>query len=242
MKEKIGIIVQARTASTRLPNKVLEKICGKTVLLLLIERLKEVKNKDEIVIATTNEKRDQKILEVAKECGVKSFAGSENNVLDRYYQAAKKFKIDIIVRITSDCPLIDPLMVDRVIECFLNVKKANYASNVIKRTFPDGLDTEVFSFETLERLWNTVKESNGKEHVTSYILNHPEKFSVINVSYKKDLSRLRWTLDTKKDLKFIRIVYKQLYNKKKTFHMNDVLELLKRRPQLTKINIQGAQK
>lgn len=235
--KKIVAIVQARMGSTRLPGKVMKKILGKEVILHDIERLKQIKNLDEIVIATTTKNTDSIIVETVKnyDSNIGIFRGSEEDVLDRYYKAAKKFNADVIVRITSDCPLIDPLVSDKVIDAFID-NNCDYCSNTLKRTFPQGLDTEVFSFEALEKAWNEAKEDYQREHVTPYLYEHPEKFKLLNISNDKDLSHLRWTLDTIEDFNFINEIYKRLYSEKNIFDMNDILNVLEKEPYLIDIN------
>lgn len=236
MKKKIVAIVQARIGSTRLPEKVLKNIAGKPMLAHVIERLKKSKLIHEIVIATAKDK-NMSIPELAQKCGVRFFLGSEEDVLDRYYKAAVKFKADIIVRITSDCPLIDPLVVDQVIKRYRGSKgKIDYMSNTLKQSYPRGLDTEVFSFKVLEKTWKEAGKPYQREHVTPYIHEHPEIFHVANVENNVDLSSMRWTVDEEEDLKFIREIYKKLYKRGKIFLMNDVLSLLKREPSLMEIN------
>ena len=159
--------------STRLPGKVLMELEGKPLLQRVVERVKRAKKIDEIIIATTKNKEDKKLTEFAEKLKVKSYAGSEDDVLDRYYQAAKKFGAENIVRITSDCPLIDPEIVDDIISYYLN-NDFDYVSNTISPTYPDGLDTEVFSFKALERAWKEAKKGFEREHVTPYINRHPE--------------------------------------------------------------------
>jgi spore coat polysaccharide biosynthesis protein SpsF len=229
----IGIILQARTGSTRLPRKSVADILGKPMLWHIIRRLKQCKNVEKIIVATTTSEADKKIVEIARQENVDSFAGSENDVLDRFYQAAKKFGLDIIIRITGDCPLIEPEIIDKMIEIFLQ-KKPDYLSNILKRTFPDGLDVEIFTFNTLERAWKEAKKPYEREHVTPHIHEHPEKFKLMNYEGERDLSGMRWCVDYKEDLEFIRKIYELLYKEGKIFHMKDVLSLLEKHPELLK--------
>ncbi|PKP51251.1 MAG: acylneuraminate cytidylyltransferase [Candidatus Altiarchaeales archaeon HGW-Altiarchaeales-3] len=163
------------------------------------------------------------------------FRGSEDDVLDRYYKAAKEVNADVVVRMTSDCPLIDPKVSDKVIETFLN-NHCDYCSNCLKRTYPQGLDTEVFSFEALEEAWKEAGEYYQREHVTPYIHENPGKFKLLTVSNDKDLSHLRWTLDTIEDFNFINEIYKRLYNEEKIFYIEDILKILDKEPELIEIN------
>lgn len=232
---KIVAIIQARTGSTRLPKKVLKKIEKKAMLQHVIDRIKRSNLIQEIIIATTTKREDEPIVKLAEESKVKWFRGKENDVLDRYYQAAKKFRIDVIVRITADCPLIDPKISDIVIEYFLK-NRFDYVSNINPYTYPDGLDTEVFSFEVLKKAWKKARKASEREHVTSYILNHPEIFRIGNVENDKDFSHMRWVVDEESDLKFVREVYKRMYKNSQIFYMEDILSILKKEPKLAKIN------
>ena len=234
---KIVCIVQARVGSTRLPGKVLKKICEKTVLEHDINRLRQAKNIDEIVIATTTKKEDDAIVDEAKRLNVKYFRGSEQDVLSRYYYAAKENKADVVVRITSDCPLIDSNISDEIIDFyFKNIEKYDYVSNTIDRTYPRGLDTEVLSFKVLERAFKEATLERDKEHVTPYIWDNPEKFRLAQYKNDVDYSYLRWTLDTKEDYLLIKTVYKELYKYKKNFGFNDVIELFDQKPNIRNIN------
>lgn len=231
----IAAIVQARMGSTRLPEKTMKNILGKPMLAHLIERLKRAQLIDEIIIATTAEERDKPIMTLARQYGVKCFAGSEEDVLDRYFQAATKYRAEIIVRITSDCPLMDPKVVNKVIETFLS-GTYDYVSNTINTTYPDGLDVEVFSYQALKKAWSEAKKPSEREHVTSYIWNHPEIFRIVNVSHEKNFSYMRWSVDTENDLKFVREIYERLYKEDSIFYMQDILRLLEKYPALLEIN------
>ena len=231
----LGAIIQARVSSTRLPQKVIKKIEGKTVLEHLILRAKKVKNCDKVILATTDKKDDDVLGKIAKELNVLAFRGSENDVLDRYYQAAKLFKIDPIVRITADCPLLDPKIVEKVIDFYFS-GNYNYISNTHPPTFPDGMDVEIFNFKSLEKSWKKAKLRSEREHVTAYIFKNPKLFKIGNITYEKDFSHLRLTLDEKEDLILIRKIYKELYPKNPFFGLEWVLELFKRKPELIEIN------
>ncbi|MFB0500160.1 MAG: cytidylyltransferase domain-containing protein [Candidatus Hadarchaeaceae archaeon] len=232
---KIVAIIQARTGSTRLPKKVLEKIAGKPMLWHVIDRVKNTKLVNEVVLATTSEEEDNPLLKLAEKSGVRGYVGSGDDVLDRYFQAATKFDADVIVRITADCPLIDSEITDKVIKCFLE-DDFDYVSNTVKLSYPDGLDVEVFSYDALKKAWKKAKKSSEREHVTPYIKNHPELFKIGSVGHERDLSHMRWCVDTERDLRFVREVYKQLYKKGEIFLMKDVLELLEKHPELMEIN------
>lgn len=228
-------IVQARVGSTRLPRKVLKKICGKTILEHDIDRLKRVKNIDKIVIATTTEKKDIEIVNETNRLGITCFRGSEKDVLSRYYYAAKENNADIVVRITSDCPLLDCRITENTINYYLE-NSYDYVSNTLERTLPRGLDTEVFSFNILEKAFNEAILDRDREHVTSYIYTSKDKFSLGSYRFSKDYSNHRWTLDTEEDFNFISCIYNELYKKNKYFDMNDILNLLNRRADLLAIN------
>lgn len=235
----IAAIVQARMSSTRLPGKVLKVVVGKALLSHVVERLKTSKSVDRIIVATTSNPQDKPIIEFCEMNHVDYFVGSELDVLDRYYQAAKKFKADVIARITSDCPLIDPVIVDKVVNHYSeNKDKLDFVSNTLRRTYPDGLDIEVFSFRALETAWLESKSAFEREHVTPYIANNPAKFRIANIENETDLSCLRWTIDYPEDYDFVRAVYEALYEKKQVFLMNDVLALLSEKPEIAEINKQ----
>lgn len=227
-------IIQARMGSSRLPDKVLKDICGKPALWHVIHRVKKSKLIDEIVIATTIEKQDLKIVKFCADYGIRVFVGSEADVLDRYYQAARLFKADNVVRITSDCPLHDAKVIDAVIEKHL--KEGNdYTSNTIEETFPDGLDCEVMKYSVLKDAWENASMTSEREHVTQYIIKNDkfQKNGLLNPINKKEE---RWTLDTDADYKFITSVYKELYYKNPDFTSEDIYELLEEKPEIRQMN------
>ena len=232
------IIVQARMGSTRLPGKVLKKVCGKTLLELQNERIQMVAGIDRIVIATTVAAGDDEIVQVCTKNGIDCFRGSENDVLDRYYQAACNLGCkpeDTILRITADCPLIDPQVVTSVLQLY-DEAGADYASNTDPPTYPDGLDVEVFSFAVLARTWQEAALPSEREHVTPYIRNRPELFTQVNLKNDIDLSNLRWTVDNPEDFELVRLIYENLYILKRDFLMRDILELLDKNPHYKNIN------
>lgn len=233
---KVVCIVQARVGSTRLPGKVLKKICGKTVLEQDIDRLKRVKNIDEIVIATTVLEKDNAIVEECERLGARCFRGSEDDVLSRYYYAAKENKADVVVRVTSDCPLIDSCVSENIIKYFIeNKDKYDYVSNTIDRTYPRGLDTEVFSFYALEKAFKEATSERDREHVTPYIWDNTKIYSIFQYKNEKDFSDLRWTLDTEEDYKLISLIY-EYFNNKECFNMNDIVKFLEENPDIKEIN------
>lgn len=230
-------IMQARVGSTRLPKKVLKEICGKTVLEHDIDRLKRVKNISKIVIATTTEEKDIEIVNEAKRLGITYFRGSETDVLSRYYFSAKENNADVVVRVTSDCPLLDPEVTEATIKYYLdNKNKYDYVSNTLERTFPRGLDTEVFSFNVLETAFKEAKLDRDREHVTAYLYTNKDKFSLGCYKSNEDYSNYRWTLDTEEDFKLINIIYDELYKENSIFYMDDILKLYKVRKELEDIN------
>lgn len=231
-------IIQARIGSTRLPGKVLKKICDKTVLEHDIDRLKSIKSIDKIVIATTTLERDNIIVEEAKRLGVSYFRGSEEDVLSRYYYAAKENNADVIVRVTSDCPLIDSEISEKIIGFYLNNSiYYDYISNSIQRTYPRGLDTEVFSFKALEKAYKEAVSRRDREHVTPYIWDNPNIYRLYHYKNDVDYSHLRWTLDTEEDLELIEKIYDLMYDKyNNCFGMKQVLKLYDKYPQLIEIN------
>ncbi len=234
----IYAIIQARMGSTRLPGKVMMDLCGSPVIEHVVKRINGSKLIDKIIIATSEDKNNQPIIEFCKNNNVDYFVGSEDDVVDRYYQTAidNNIKVeDSIIRITSDCPLIDPSVVDKVIEEH-NHYKNDYTTNVIDCTYPDGLDCEVFNFDVLKDTWINANLSSQREHVTLYIRDNPKKFKLGNVKNDIDLSSLRWTLDEKEDFIFINEVYNNLFNTESIFTMDDVVQLLKEKPELLDIN------
>lgn len=234
---KVLSICQARYDSTRLPGKVMLKILGKPLLWYVIKRLKLVKTPNEVIIATSEYPSNEPIMKLAKKMGVKYIAGSEKDVLDRFYQAAKEVKGDIIIRTTSDCPLIDPNIIERGLDLFIN-NDYDYVSNVHPPTYPDGFDVEIFSFKALKKAWENADLKSEREHVTPYIWKNEELFKLKNFEYKNDLSSFRLTVDTQEDFTLVSKVIKEFYDKWDSFTLNDVIEFLKDNPKLLEINSQ----
>ena len=227
-------IIQARNGSTRLPNKVSMDLAGKTVLEHVVARVKRAKTVDEVVVVTTIEKQDLSLVALCSKLGIRVFIGSEDDVLDRFYQCSKLLFPDNIIRITADCPLLDSDVLDSVVNKFLK-DKADYTSNCVPPTFPDGLDVETFSFKALEFAWKNSTLKSDREHVTQYIRNSG-KFRISNYENNIDLSSNRWTLDEKEDYNLISYIYKELYKDGHYFGLNDTLEFLEKNAELTKIN------
>jgi spore coat polysaccharide biosynthesis protein SpsF len=232
----IFAILQARTSSTRLPGKVLKPILGCSMLSLQIERIQRSKKIDKLIVATSNERSDNDIGNLCINIQIPCFRGSLDDVLDRFYQTAMQYKLEHVVRLTGDCPLIDPEIIDDVIEFYLK-GGYDYATNsMVPYTFPDGLDVEVFRFTVLEKAWHEALLSSHREHVTPFIRQHPELFKVGHYKNEVDLSHLRWTVDEPEDFEFISQIYKELYPQNPTFITEDILELINRKPSLLEIN------
>jgi len=228
-------IVQARCGSARLPGKVLLPLGDKAEIEHVLSRAVQAKKVDKVILATTLNKEDDLTAEKCRQLGMDYFRGSENDVLDRYYQAAKKFKCKNIIRITGDCPLIDPEVIDRVVDLF-EESRVDYATNVIPPTFPDGLDTEIFSFKALEKAWQETKMASEREHVTIYLWQNPEIFKQIHLKNNIDLSKHRWCLDNPEDYEFMKHIFNGLYPIKPNFRLHDILEFLESNPEIGELN------
>ncbi|MEM3364394.1 MAG: glycosyltransferase family protein [Candidatus Micrarchaeia archaeon] len=231
---KIGIIIQARMGSTRLPGKSMMKICGKPLIWHVIERMKHSKNANVIIVATTTSKKDNPIVNLCKKENVPCYRGNEEDVLDRYYCAAKEHNLDIIIRVTGDSPLNDPILVDEMIDIF---KKGNYdyVANV-KPPWMDGFDVEVFSFRILEESWKRADMKSQREHVTPY-MRDSGKFRVFYRKNDPRFENLQCSVDRKEDLIFARRIYREMYKRglDHKFTYRDVIQLLEEKPQLTDI-------
>lgn len=240
---KVVAIIQARTGSTRMPGKVFLDLAGEPVLARMVSRAERASTVDQVVIATTDASSDDQVADFCEARGIPYFRGSEDDVLDRYYQAAKAFKADIVVRLTADCPLIDPHVVDLVVgQSLQQATPADYACNVVieERTFPRGLDTEVLSFDALERVWEQDTNPEWREHVTLYIRYNPAEFRVLNIRNDVDYSHMRWTLDTPDDYTFIRTIYNHYGHDR--FSWQEVVALLEEHPEWMAINQHVEQK
>ncbi len=223
MKPKIVAIIQARVGSKRLPFKMLRDIEGQTMLERVADRVKEAETLDGVVVATTVSESDNAIAKLCEEHSWYCFRGSEDDVLDRFYQTALFYKADIVVRITGDCPLIDSQLIDKIVNEFLSLyPNIDYASNLLPRTYPRGLDVEVISVSALRREWES--SVKWREHVTLNLHRNPEKYRIVNVSNGRDYSYMRWCVDIVEDLGFVRKVYG--YFKDRKFHWEDVVRLL----------------
>lgn len=241
---QVGIIVQARMGSSRLPGKVLKPIMGVPMLTYLLERLRRCTEVDKIIVATTVEPQDDMLASfIEKQEGVHCYRGSEEDVLSRYYESAQKYSLDIVVRITADCPLISPQVIDEAIKCYKNIPSPiRYVSNIHKRSYPRGLDTEVFSYQLLQQTFENARDMTEREHVTPFIWRQPHKFDLVDIVSEVDNSHLRWTVDTKEDFELVERIYEVLYPEKLDFTYEDILSLIQRQPDLTEINQNAEQK
>lgn len=244
MKSKrVVAIIQTRMGSTRLPGKVMMSILGKPMLWHIVNRAKKAKLIDQVVVATSMSQDDKKIVDFCKKNNIEVFEGPLNDVLKRYYLAAEKYKADIIVRITADCPVVDPEIIDKTIRFY---KRGKYdlvgvaaGAGVIRgkiKKFPDGLDCTVFSMESLKIADNKATGKDDREHVTLYIVKRPKEFKLGTLKSSRDYSNIRLTVDYKEDLELIRKIYRELYSKDKIFNLSDIISLIKSRPELLKIN------
>ena len=228
-------ILQARMTSSRLPGKVLKNILGSPMLEMQIERIRRCKKIEQLVIATSNNREDDPIEALCKTLNVDCFRGDLANVLDRFYQASLLYHPRHIVRLTGDCPLTDPAIIDALIELYQSCE-CDYANTGEVPTLPDGLDAEIFSFESLEQAWREAELPSHLEHVTLFIRALPDRFKPACFRYHRDLSHLRWVVDEPEDLAFVRKVYEKLYPSKPEFDTEDIMALLERKPELIEIN------
>ena len=220
--------------STRLPGKVMLNIDEKNpIIYYVIKQISESRLCDQIVIATTTLPEDDKIVKFAKNMSIPCFRGSAEDVLDRYYQCAKTFSFSTIIRITSDNPLIDPKLVDDAI-LFYKSNSYDYVTNCKPRTFPQGTEVEIFSFNALEKIWKNARKLSEREHVTPYFYNNSDQFKMFNIKNNENISHLRWTVDREKDLELVKKIILKI--KKSPILMKDILELFQKEPELIDIN------
>lgn len=235
----IVTVMQVRCSSSRLPKKVLLPLSSKPLFLRQAERIMASKLKGRLVVSTTVYKEDDEIERVCHEEGIYCYRGSSADLLDRHLQTAKLFNADVVVKIPSDCPLIDPAIIDKVIGYFLKHEGLfDYVSNLHPASYPDGNDVEVMTMEALSDAWKNATRNLEREHTTPYLWENPDKFSIGNVALDNvDYSMShRWTIDYPEDYEFIKTVYEELYPINPSFSMNDILHLLHRKPELIKIN------
>ena len=244
---KVTAIIQARMGSTRLPGKVMKHLTGKTVLQHVIDRVASARLLDEVIVATTISPQDDIIVTEAQKAGAKIFRGSEDDVLARYYHAAKTYKAEIIVRVTSDCPLFDPQILDEMLGIFLkenaNGFNLDYMSNSLQPTFPRGLDAEIFTMRVLTKTFHEADKDYEREHVTPFIYLNPDQFRIKNFANRQDQSHHRWTLDTKEDFLLLKKIYE--YSNAavdQILTMKSILEIFANHPDLPAINAHIKQK
>lgn len=237
------IIVQARMTSTRLPGKVLLEVLGKSLLEYQIERLRRVRLAQQIVVATTVNAADEPIVALCQRLGVPFWRGAEHDVLARYHDAALAHRADIVVRVTSDCPLIDPRVIDDTIACYLDRRtQLDYVSNSLHRSFPRGLDAEVFGIAALAEANAEAADPQEREHVTPFLYRRPQRYRLGNLACRQDLSRHRWTVDTAEDFALIRQIIGALYPVLPQFGLWDTAAWLKGRGHLSALNAHVEQK
>ena len=235
---KVLAIVQARCSSSRLPGKVIKEIAGKPMIIHELERLSRSKRIDKIMLATSTETSDDPLAKVVTDAGFGVYRGNLDDVLDRYYQCAKEYLPEHVVRITGDCPVIDWRLVDSVIK--IHIEHDNdYTS--LSEYYPDGLDTEVMKFSALEEAWKKANLLSEREHVTLYLRNHENAFKIETIPCDENLESMRWTVDEPQDFMFITQVFAELYSTNYDFGMKDILLLLKEKTELMDIN-QGIQR
>jgi len=233
---RIVCIIQARMASTRLPDKVLSEIEGRSMLAHVVERAAAIEGVDDVVVATTTDPADEAILDIAESIGALPFAGHPTDVLDRYYQAATKFEAEGIVRITADCPLIDPVVSGQIVSRFER-GDLDYATNLLLTTYPDGFDTEVVSYSALEHIWKIATLRSDREHVITYIRTNPDQFKVWNLTREPDLSHIRWTVDEPDDLEFVRAVFANLPKTGDRYPSAEaILDMLSKHPEIAALH------
>ncbi|NIY83316.1 cytidylyltransferase domain-containing protein [Vibrio hepatarius] len=234
------VVLQARMSSSRLPGKVLKDICGETLLMHQIRRIKQSKYVDDILVATSVHESDDILEQHCIQNGVNVFRGSLDDVLDRYYNAVLSIQehreVVNVIRLTADCPFIDSQIIDLVLLNHL-IYQNDYTSNTLEYTFPDGLDVEVFTATALRQMWEHASLPSEREHVTLFIKNRPSEFVVQNIALEKSsLEKERWTVDEPADFEFTKSVYEALYPKNEKFHMNEVVHLLDSNDEFRVIN------
>ena len=233
-------ILQARMSSTRLRGKVLAPILRRPMIERQIERVKRARSIEKLIVATTIEPEDDAVAEHVGSLGVDCFRGSLHDVLDRYYHAANRYAASTVVRLTGDCPLTDWQVIDSVIRLHIE-GEFDYTSNSVNRTFPRGLDVEAVKFEALMEAWQEARLPSEREHVTPFVWQQPERYSVGQLVQDRDLSDHRWTVDEPADLEFVRAVYEALYTDKPAFTSKDIADLVDARPTIAQINASVAQ-
>jgi spore coat polysaccharide biosynthesis protein SpsF len=242
---KIVVVIQARTGSSRLPNKVLKPLAGEPLLSRMVERVRNARGIDDVIVATTTSDADDPIRILCDRVGVRCFSGHETDLLDRHVQAARILDADVAVKIPSDCPLIDPAVIERVVDYYRDHADAfDFVSNLHPATYPDGQDVEVIPMQVLETAWREADRDFEREHTTPFIWERPDRFRIANVAWEsgRDYSMShRWTIDYPEDYAFIAAVYAELYSDARpVFSIDDILELLDRRPEIAALNARYA--
>lgn len=242
----LHIYIQARMGSTRLPGKVLRPLMGRPMIQHIIERVQNGSSVKKTVVLTSVNQSDDALQRFCEKQGIEVFRGSEENVLERYYLAAKKYKPEVICRITGDCPVIDSQVLEAMAEKFKTLPtdhgEIHYLSNTLERTFPRGLDAEFFSMKCLEETYRQAHLPHQLEHVTPYIYENPQLFKLTNFKNNRDLSSLRLTVDTPEDFQLIEQIYKALWKENQTFYLDDIVNIMNKNPVWSKINEHVAQK
>lgn len=228
-------VIQARMSSVRLPGKVLRLIMGRPMLELMVERVRRCRMIDRVIVATSEDESDDPLQEFCENSGIDCFRGSLHDVLDRFYQTARVYQAANIVRLTGDCPVIDPELTDKVIALHL---QGGYDISALGAcdTYPDGLDVSVVTFAALEKTWREASLPSEREHVTSHIFNHPEVYSCGVIQHEQKLGHLRWSVDEPADFELITRIYQELYPENPGFLFADILQLLNRQPDLMNVN------
>lgn len=235
--KNIILIIQARMDSSRLPKKVMAEILGKPLIWHMVQRLRKIPSVSEVVISTTTQKEDKQLIEFAESEGIKIVGGAVEDIIDRLYQTSKKFNPTVVVKVNADCPLVDPKLIEEGIQIFLkSSEKPDLVTNSLEDTYPEGMQFAIFDFHTLEKLWSTLEEPFWREYFFRYMIEYKENFKIIGMKHKDDLSSLRWTVDYKEDLDFVREIFHLLYEKNPFFTMEEILESIEKNPQLTEIN------
>ena len=236
----IVTVIQARTASTRLPNKVMRPLAGKPLLMRMVQRVLAAELTGKVVVATSTDPSDDAIMRLCHDAGYDCFRGSAEDLLDRHYMAGKQFDASAVIKIPSDCPLIDPQIIDRVISYFYNHPgQFDYASNLHPATYPDGNDVEIMTMEALETAWREAKRPLEREHCTPFLWDNPQRFRIGNVKWESGLDYSmshRWTIDYEEDYRFINAVYDALFPVNPVFGLDDILNLLAAHPEIESLN------
>lgn len=237
---KILIVIQARTGSTRLPGKVMLPICDASLLQRMVERVASANLSGTIVVATTTDSADDLVEKICTDNNIHCFRGHPTDLLDRHYQVGKKWAADVVIKIPSDCPLIDPAVIDKVIQFYLDhIDQYDFVSNLHPATYPDGNDVEIMTFNALETAWKNAKLPMEREHTTPYIWERPDQFRLGNVAWETGLNYAmshRFTIDYPEDYEFIKVIYDKLFPINAKFALEDILAITDNEPDIYHIN------